>query len=389
SVLRGGGLTLPGTIHVPSPAHVHANWIFTAPGHYTFRVQGFADGQRTRTATYTFAVGTTAASEAARGTRLAGGRTVGTQSGALTSLFGGTADLTSLSREAKTGAGVPLDKTPVRGVCLAAGNPAALPGSLATAGHFDLGPQIVNGALVAAVRDDRQQPAQWRRPSEIAFGLSEKAAIPTPKELSFLAKPGTPMWMISSVQQAGVPWLGESSQHESIISGTTGEVATTITKIQGPGQVAHFLPTALGAGVGKMLFSTAGGPSSYVIPANTHMHGVWAFTAPGEYRISYQHQVTTKDGKKLTADGVLTVVAGSCDPASTAVTAHQSADPLPAQAGLGAHSERNLDLAWWIQTALLAAVLLTNVVILVRWSRRRAASAAVASAAASTHTVQH
>lgn len=376
SVLRGGGLALPGTIHVPSPAHVHANWIFSAPGVYTFQVRGSADGQSTRTATYTFAVGNAAATQIARTTRVAGGSVQSISSAGTTDisalLGGATADKAALSKGSS--AKVPLEKKPVQaGVCALAGNPSSLPQSLATSGHFDLGPQLRDGKLVAMIRDDRQQPAQWRPAGDVAFGLDAQALTTTPQELSFLAKPGTPMWMISSVQQPGVPWLGETSQHESIIAGTTGEVTTRITKIQGPGEVAHFLPTALGTGVGTMLFSTVKGPNSYVIPANTHMHGVWAFTAPGEYVIFYQHEVTDKAGKKLTADGKLTIVVGSCDQtaAANAQKAANASDTALAQAGLGTDQGRGFDVAWWIQTALLAAVLLTNVIVLIRWSQRR------------------
>lgn len=388
SVLRGGGLALPGTIHVPSPAHVHANWIFSAPGVYTFQVRGSADGRSTRTATYTFAVGNAAAHKSAPGVRLAGGAGVagatGTGAGAGTgvaAMLAGVGGAAQGVAHGKNSGAVPLNTKPVgRGICAAAGYASGLPSSLAQDGHFDLGPQLRDGKLVAMIRDDRTQPAQWRNAGDIVFGLGAQAATKVPQELSFLAKVGSPMWMISSVQQPGVPWLGETSQHESIISGTTGEVTTTITGIQGPGQVAHFLPTALGAGVGTILFSITQGPKSYVIPANTHMHGVWVFTAPGEYVISYQHQVTDKAGQKLTADGKLTVVVSSCDVAAHTAVAHASGEASGSagepnmelsQAGLAADQGRNFDASWWIQTTLLAAVLLTNMIVLIRWSQRR------------------
>ncbi|MDY6082313.1 MAG: TIGR03773 family transporter-associated surface protein [Actinomycetaceae bacterium] len=377
SVLRGGGLTLPGTIHVPQPAHVHANWIFSAPGVYTFQVRASADGRSSRTATYTFAVGNTAIAQAARTVRSSGGAVLGASGSATThsSAFSGAA-ADGQTHSAKDARGsVPLEKEPIHsGICAAAGSPDGLPSSVATSGHFDLGPQLQDGKLLAMIRDDRQQPAQWCSSHDIAFGLGEQARTTVPQELSFLAEPGDPVWMISSVQQQGVPWLGESSQHESIIAGTSGEVRTTITHIQGPGNVAHFLPTALGTGVGTMLFSTVDGPRSYVIPANTHMHGVWAFTAPGEYVISYQHQVTDKPGKTLMADGKLTMVVGSCTPHSDAAQAQNATSHPTAEGDVTAQPDQHgssFGLAWWIQSGLLAAVLLTNVILLIRWGMRR------------------
>lgn len=43
SLLDGGSNTLPGTITVHHPSHVHANWVFSKPGVYTMTVQAVAD----------------------------------------------------------------------------------------------------------------------------------------------------------------------------------------------------------------------------------------------------------------------------------------------------------------------------------------------------------
>ena len=50
----------------------------------------------------------------------------------------------------------------------------------ATEGHFDLGPAIENGSLVARIKDDRTQPAQWVDPSTLTFALGEAARITAP-----------------------------------------------------------------------------------------------------------------------------------------------------------------------------------------------------------------
>lgn len=47
----------PGKILVPGNAHVHANWVFTEAGTYTFTVQAEAGSLVSNTATYTFVVG--------------------------------------------------------------------------------------------------------------------------------------------------------------------------------------------------------------------------------------------------------------------------------------------------------------------------------------------
>ena len=57
SQLTSGGTALPGTISVPSPTHVHANWVFTKPGVYTMTVHAASGSMRSATKTYTWRVG--------------------------------------------------------------------------------------------------------------------------------------------------------------------------------------------------------------------------------------------------------------------------------------------------------------------------------------------
>ncbi|MEA5659766.1 MAG: choice-of-anchor M domain-containing protein [Cutibacterium granulosum] len=57
SQLTSGGTALPGTISVPSPTHVHANWVFTKPGVYTMTVHAASGVMRSTTKTYTWRVG--------------------------------------------------------------------------------------------------------------------------------------------------------------------------------------------------------------------------------------------------------------------------------------------------------------------------------------------
>lgn len=57
SQLTSGGTALPGTISVPSPTHVHANWVFTKPGVYTMTVHAASGVMRSASKTYTWRVG--------------------------------------------------------------------------------------------------------------------------------------------------------------------------------------------------------------------------------------------------------------------------------------------------------------------------------------------
>ena len=170
----------------------------------------------------------------------------------------------------------------------------------ATEGHFDLGPAIENGTLVARVKDDRSQPAQWVDPSSLTFALGDAARITAPADLGFVATPGSSVWLIPSTQIAGVPWLGLNSQREEIVTGTTGGVQFTLDAVEGPGRVAVFNAGSLGSGVGEHVFDGPG--SSYTLGANTHAHQNWVFTAPGTYTLTISMRVTPA-GAALTGSG--------------------------------------------------------------------------------------
>ena len=170
----------------------------------------------------------------------------------------------------------------------------------ATEGHFDLGPAIENGTLVARVKDDRSQPAQWVDPSSLTFALGDAARITAPADLGFVASAGSSVWLIPSTQIAGVPWLGLNSQREEIVTGTTGGVQFTLDAVEGPGRVAVFNAGSLGSGVGEHVFDGPG--SSYTLGANTHAHQNWVFTAPGTYTLTISMRVTPA-GAALTGSG--------------------------------------------------------------------------------------
>lgn len=170
----------------------------------------------------------------------------------------------------------------------------------ATDGHFDLGPAIENGTLVARVKDDRSQPAQWVDPSSLTFALGDAARINAPAELGFVATPGSSVWLIPSTQIAGVPWLGLNSQREEIVTGTTGPVQFTLDTVEGPGRVAVFNAGALGSGVGEHVFDGPG--TGYTLGANTHAHQNWVFTAPGTYTLTISMRVTP-NGEALAGSG--------------------------------------------------------------------------------------
>ena len=365
ALLDGGSTTLPGTITVKQPSHVHANWVFTQPGRYQMTVDATAIRNGTTVSTgahtYTWVVGSqaitaakscptgTVAGTPARGNADNPARGKGSSRGGSDRAFDdlGMANSPRNSSNRPTGvtsaSGPSVKKEICRPVKIAnkvaaakktAAQPAGRSASIATEGHFDWGVQLQSGKLISAVKDDRSAPAKWVDPSSIVMAVGDKANTTAPAGMDFIAKGGTKVWLIGATQVAGVPWLGVNTMHESIINGTTGPVHMHLDKVSGPGKLAVFMSGTFGGGVGQRVFDNVGGPTSYTIPANTHAHPNWVFTAPGHYAVTVTQSATTKDGKKVSATGTLHFAVG-IDAASVAA----SLGKVPAAAGTDGNTD--------------------------------------------------
>ena len=249
----------------------------------------------------------------------------------------------------------------------------------ANEGHFDLGPRIVDGKLKLQVKDDRSQPASWVDPSTLTFSLGDKATLKAPDALNFVATPGQDVWMISSSQSAGVPWLGMNSQAEEIVSKTSGEVTFTLVSVEGPGKVSVFTSGGLGGGVGEHLLQEEG--SSYTLPANTHAHQNWVFTAPGTYKLTISAQVTPKQGERISGedggsgDGAAASSGAGSSEGGSASGAAGSAASGSAKAGqaAGASGGKSLAKTGAVSGALNVAGGLMLLAVAVLVARRRMA----------------
>lgn len=249
-------------------------------------------------------------------------------------------------------------------------------------GHFDLGPRIVDGKLKLQVKDDRSQPASWVDPATLTFSLGDKATLKAPDALNFVATPGQDVWMISSSQSAGVPWLGMNSQAEEIVSKTSGEVTFTLVSVEGPGKVSVFTSGGLGGGVGEHLLQEEG--SSYTLPANTHAHQNWVFTAPGTYKLTISAQVTPKQGEQISGedggsgDGAAASSgagssAGSSEGGSASGAAGSASGSAKAGQAAGANGGKSLAKTGAVSGALNVAGGLMLLAVAVLVARRRMA----------------
>ena len=149
--------------------------------------------------------------------------------------------------------------------------------------------------------------------------------------------------------------------------------------VEGPGKVSVFTSGGLGGGVGEHLLQEEG--SSYTLPANTHAHQNWVFTAPGTYKLTISAQVTPKQGEQISGedggsgDGAAASSGAGSSEGGSASGAAGSAASGSAKAGqaAGASGGKSLAKTGAVSGALNVAGGLMLLAVAVLVARRRMA----------------
>jgi putative ABC transporter-associated repeat protein len=204
-------------------------------------------------------------------------------------------------------------------------------------GHVDIGPRLVDGRWLLGVRDDTVSPQIWRSFDDVALHVVDAARLrlPAGDGLSFLAPGGTEVWLLPQVQEQGILWPGWNTQDPSI-SSLQGPVIWKLESVEGPGEFALFLTGSFGNT--RPLFSTTDDlPQEMRLEMNSHVHGNWAFTAPGVYRLEMSMEARAPDGQTLTDRRTLRFAVGPVDPeAAFASTTAAGISTLTIGLGAGA-----------------------------------------------------
>lgn len=192
-----------------------------------------------------------------------------------------------------------------------------------THGHFDVGPVLNGGNLTSSVKDDRTSPARHVSPGALEFVLNDAAKLNLPAGMEDIAPAGTPVYMIGATQQQGVPWLGWSTQDPELLKQLDGPVTMTLNGFEGPGTLSTFLSGNFGSAGQKVFDSRSGG--SFQVPANTHQHSNWVFTAEGRYTVTIGWTARLKNGQQVSSESVLHFTVGNPDNAPTSDNAQGAA----------------------------------------------------------------
>ena len=192
-----------------------------------------------------------------------------------------------------------------------------------THGHFDVGPVLNGGNLTSSVKDDRTSPARHVSPGALEFVLNDAAKLNLPAGMEDIAPAGTPVHMIGATQQQGVPWLGWSTQDPELLKQLDGPVTMSLNGFEGPGTMSTFLSGNFGSAGQKVFDSRSGG--SFQVPANTHQHSNWVFTAEGRYTVTIGWTARLKNGQQVSSESVLHFTVGNPDNAPASDNAQGAA----------------------------------------------------------------
>lgn len=193
-----------------------------------------------------------------------------------------------------------------------------------THGHFDVGPVLNGGNLTSSVKDDRTSPARHVSPGALEFVLNDAAKLNLPAGMEDIAPAGTPVYMIGATQQQGVPWLGWSTQDPELLKQLDGPVTMSLNGFEGPGTLSTFLSGNFGSAGQKVFDSRSGG--SFQVPANTHQHSNWVFTAEGRYTVTIGWTARLKNGQQVSSESVLHFTVGNPENAPASNNAQGAAE---------------------------------------------------------------
>ncbi|MBE8517327.1 TIGR03773 family transporter-associated surface protein [Amycolatopsis sp. H6(2020)] len=243
-------------------------------------------------------------------------------------------------------------------------------------GHVDMGPRMVDGAWTIQVRDDTTQPATWRPLPDVVLQAvpASKREVPPSADYAFLGAPGAPVWLLPQVQRPGVLWPGWNTQDPSIAGLVTREVTWRLHAVTGPGRFSLFLNGNFGKPE-EIFDSSRPFPQETGIEAASHVHGNWAFSAPGGYTLDIEMLTAAAGGKTMSDRQQLRIYVGDGEPVAAFAAATSQAPattPAPSTRAAAPNEEGVLWAGWWF--VLGAVVVLAALVFAVAARGRRGRS---------------
>ncbi|MFY1636464.1 choice-of-anchor M domain-containing protein [Solwaraspora sp. WMMB335] len=184
------------------------------------------------------------------------------------------------------------------GVLLAPAAAAAAEQVVLSKGHTDaVDVHYDDGELSLKVHDDTVSPSVSRDPADVTFQVLPEAAITVPDDprFAFLGPTGSQVWLLPLTQDPDLLWPGWNTTELSSGVFTGDQVKISLVDVDGPGDLFVFTQDSFGSPLMKFR-SDDGLPDALDVPAHTHAHANWAFTAEGNYTLTFQADATLVGG---------------------------------------------------------------------------------------------
>ncbi|WP_255673068.1 choice-of-anchor M domain-containing protein [Glycomyces amatae] len=175
-----------------------------------------------------------------------------------------------------------------------------------SAGHADAMQVYLDGdRLDLRVKDDTGPTTRYHDPDDVLFHVlpEAEATIPDGETWSFIGEPGDPMWMLPLTQDPELLWPGWSTEPLPKGRFEDDRVSLNLVDVSGPGDVV--LWTVRNFGQPNLFASSRDGlPDAVEVGVPAHVHSYWAFTAEGDYTLTWQAAGTLADGTTAATDEI-------------------------------------------------------------------------------------
>ncbi|MEU0077552.1 choice-of-anchor M domain-containing protein [Micromonospora tulbaghiae] len=173
-------------------------------------------------------------------------------------------------------------------------------------GHTDaIDVRYEGGALSLEVHDDTVSPSVTRDPADVTFQVLPEAAMAVPADprFAFLGPVGSQVWLLPLTQDPDLLWPGwnTTTLNSGVFEGN--KVRLSLVDVRGPGDVTLFTQDAFGGPIMKFR-SDDGLPDAIDVPVHTHAHSNWAFSAQGDYTLTFQADATLTGGTTVSTGRV-------------------------------------------------------------------------------------
>ncbi|MBK9137905.1 MAG: choice-of-anchor M domain-containing protein [Verrucomicrobia bacterium] len=173
-------------------------------------------------------------------------------------------------------------------------------------GHMDLGVAYEAGALELHIHAHEPEPDGTEyAPGEavIWIGTAARTTVPANPAFSFLGVPGATTYLLPATFHPELPFLGLGA--EEIEGGVfVGDnLRLALTGFSGPGEFALYTSDAFGNPTLHVNTRDGLSEADHVnLRAGSHGHANWAFSAPGDYFLTFVASGTLVGGGAIASD---------------------------------------------------------------------------------------